>query len=142
MRTIAADSRSEGTSFFASRLRRAIPDPTLQLARQKATAMKLPRWTLVLPLLLAPLAFAAPELTPATQKARGLVPAETGPVFEGRSVDGDMQAAIDDALHQMEQFTAQTGADLQMRWEIERIHGIRGGIVGSQEIRVQVRMLR
>jgi hypothetical protein len=29
-----------------------------------------------------------------------------------------------------------------MRWEIERIHGIRGGIVGSQEIRVQVRMLR
>lgn|GEM_PF-6007823 len=105
--------------------------------------MKLPRWTLVLPLLLAPLAFAAPELTPAAQKARGLAPAETtGPVFEGRSVDGDMQAAIDDALHQMEQFTAQTGADLQMRWEIERIHGIRGGIIGSQEIRVQVRMLR
>lgn len=104
--------------------------------------MQLPRWTLVLPLMLAPLAFAAPELTPAAMKVRGLVPAETGPVFEGRSVDGDMQAAIDDALHQMEQFQAQAGADLQLRWELARVHGIRGGIVGSQEIRVQVRMLR
>lgn len=73
-----------------------------------------------------------------TQPARGLRLAP--PVYSGTSIDGDLQAALEQALARAQQGVAdETGIqDAVFTWDLSAIHGVRGGILGLQDLTVEI----
>jgi hypothetical protein len=74
---------------------------------------------------------------------RGKSPAgvvSAGPVYSGHSTDGDLQEALDDALSQAQRGLADSTmiSDISFTWDLSGIHGVRGGIMGQQDIWVEV----
>jgi hypothetical protein len=63
-------------------------------------------------------------------------------VYSGKSADGNLQAALADALSKAQAGVAKNGADLQFNWELAKVGGKRGGISGSQELVVDVRVIK
>ncbi len=72
------------------------------------------------------------------QRARG--PQLAPPVYSGTSIDGNLQAALDEALAKAQQGVAdETGIqDAVFTWELSAIHGVRGGFVGLQDLTVEI----
>jgi hypothetical protein len=70
--------------------------------------------------------------------ARGLAP--VGLVYTGHSTDGNLQAALDDALAKAQQGVADQSviSDATFAWDLTAIHGVRGGFMGLQDIWVEV----
>ena len=74
---------------------------------------------------------------------RGKSPAgsvSAGPVYSGHSVDGNLQEALDDALEAAQRGVLDSTqiSDMSFSWDLAGIHGVRGGIMGQQDIWVDV----
>ncbi len=93
--------------------------------------------------LLVPLALAAAAQTqkpgPAPAPTRTAVDPN---LYSGKSADGNLQAALADALSKAQAGVSKGGADQQFNWELAKVSGKRGGITGSQEIVVDVRVVK
>ena len=63
-----------------------------------------------------------------------------GAVYTGHSIDGNLQEALDEALSEAYQgVSASTGiSDVMFDWDLTAIRGTRGGIMGMQDIWVEV----
>jgi hypothetical protein len=68
----------------------------------------------------------------------GLAP--LGPVYTGHAVDGDLQTALNDALSKAQQGVADSSmiSDATFAWDLSGIHGVRGGLMGLQDVWVEV----
>lgn len=95
--------------------------------------------------LLVPLAFAAAQTPTKTQKvdagATAARPADPN-VYSGHAADGNLQTALADALSKAQAAVTKTTPDAQFNWELAKVSGKRGGITGSQEIVVDVRVVK
>lgn len=101
---------------------------------------------MLISLALVPLALLALFLAPTRaqdpvgplQGAHG--PRLAPPVYSGTSIDGDLQAALEQALSRAQQGVAdRTGIqDAVFAWDLSAIHGVRGGILGLQDLTVEI----
>ena len=93
--------------------------------------------------LLVPLALATAAQTQKTDPATTTTRTSVDPnAYSGKSADGNLQAALADALTKAQAAVAKTGTDVQFNWELAKVSGKRGGITGSQELVVDVRVVK
>jgi len=93
--------------------------------------------------LLVPLALAAAQDAKTDPAATTTTRTTVDPnVYSGKSADGNLQAALADALTKAQAAVAKTGADIQFNWELAKVSGKRGGITGTQELVVDVRVIK
>ena len=100
--------------------------------------MKLVLLALVLPFAL----FFAPTQKPAPAPNTTPRTVVDPNVFSGKSADGNLQAALADALSKAQAAQSKSAADVQWNWELAKVSGKRGGITGSQELSVDVRVVK
>ncbi len=91
--------------------------------------------------LLVPLALALAAETQKTDPAPTRTAVDPD-LYSGRSADGNLQAALADALSKAQAGVSKGGADIQFNWELAKVSGKRGGITGSKEIVVEVRVVK
>ncbi len=93
--------------------------------------------------LLVPLALATAAQTQKTDPAPTTTRTAIDPnVYSGKSADGNLQAALADALTKAQAAMSKSGADAQWNWELAKVSGKRGGITGTQELVVDVRVVK
>src|SRR5262249_32802103 len=106
-------------------------------------AMKTWTRTLAAPLMLLSaagvLAFAQ-DVKPSAPRPAQPAGAAAG-VITGKSANGSLQEALDDALLKAQQSLAKTGADAMFGYQVDTISGKRGGIAGVKEVSVSIRIL-
>ncbi len=61
-------------------------------------------------------------------------------VYTGKAADGNFQTALNDAIQQAETAIAKTGADLRFEWTMGAVKGTRGGIAGTREVTVEIKL--
>ncbi len=70
-------------------------------------------------------------------------PAAMDRTFEGQSKDGKLQAALDEALMQLDKAVGEGGvADAMSTWTITKVTGQRGGIAGLRSVKVTITATR
>lgn len=97
----------------------------------------------ILPILAALLVVPAAFLVLSAQTPADKSPAPKGTTvgaksFTGKAADGNFQTALNDALQQAE--AARTGADQRFEWTMGVVKGTRGGIAGTREVTVEVKL--
>ena len=75
-----------------------------------------------------------------TGTAAGTVKTASMQLYNGVSVNGVLQEAINDALTKAQAAMGKTTADVQFTWTLSTVSGKRGGIAGSQELDVQIQV--
>ena len=100
--------------------------------------------TRLLPILaavvLVPAAFLVLTAQKPTDRTSAGSTATTAKAYTGKSVDGNFQAALDDAIQQAEAAIAKTGADMRFEWTMGAVKGTRGGIAGTREVTVEIKL--
>jgi len=99
--------------------------------------------TRLLPILAAVVLVPAAFLVLTAQKPAdrtGVATTTTAKAYTGKSVDGNFQAALDDAIQQAEAAISKTGADMRFEWTMGAVKGTRGGIAGTREVTVEIKL--
>lgn len=63
-------------------------------------------------------------------------------VFTGRSANANLQEALNDALQKAQLKLTETVADAQFSFQVDKITGKRGGFAGTNEITLDIKILR
>jgi hypothetical protein len=92
--------------------------------------------------LLVPLALAAAAQTKTDAGSKPAGTAADPNVYSGKSAEGNLQAALADALTKAQAGANKGGADMQFQWELAKVSGKRGGIAGTNEVVVDVRIVK
>jgi hypothetical protein len=76
---------------------------------------------------------------PPTAKPAG---GDAASVFSGKSVNANLQEALNDALQKAQLTLTKTVADAQFNYQVDTITGKRGGFAGTNEITLNIKILR
>jgi hypothetical protein len=63
-----------------------------------------------------------------------------GPVYSGHSSDGNLQAALDEALDEARRGVEASSpiCDAVFNWELTGVHGVGGGLMGLRDLTVEI----
>jgi len=91
-------------------------------------------------LVLVPTAFLVLSAQKPADKPAPVGGATAAKTFTGKAADGNFQTALDDALHQAETAVGKGGADMRFEWTMGAVKGTRGGIAGTREVTVEIKL--
>jgi hypothetical protein len=77
-----------------------------------------------------------------SKPAGGAASGDEKGLFTGKSVNASLQEALNDALQKAQLALSKNVADARFEYRVETIRGVRGGIAGTNEITVDVRIVR
>lgn len=73
---------------------------------------------------------------------RGVTQTTKLETYTGKSINGNLQEALNDALTQAHTAVNKNGADMQFNWQMGACTGTRGGITGSQLVNVTIQIVK